>query len=372
MRLKPLSGVRVLDFTALPPGQSCTVLLADLGAEIIRIEPPKRKGTPSVLFGQVQLSRAKRSITLDMKSDKAPEILKRLVKTADVIIENAPPGSMEARGFGYAHAQAAKPEIIWCALTGFGQTGPYAQRPAHDLSFMAHSGLLGGLSGEQPWHPGMSVALQAGAFSAVIAIQSALIERSRSGQGGFIDSSLSEAATWMLTAGIEPLSSAPMQIPASPDRRLYSCKDGRFVAVACAEPRTWSALCDGLDLPELKDQLHQWADADAAQQKIAKVFATRGAMEWADTLSSLGAAVTILNHGSQLLADPQIKARGSVVEVGGKFCPATPVRLSTPDGAQTGTDTAPPPMVGDDTADVLASAGFTAEEIAALEAESAV
>ncbi len=372
MALKPLSGIRVLDFCVMPPGASCTVLLADLGAEVIRVESPRLKGSPSVIFGQVQLSRAKRSITLDLKSEKAPEILARLAATTDVIVENFPPGYMDGRGFGYDQAKTARPDIIWCAITGFGQSGPYAERPAHDLSFMAHCGLLGGLSAEQPWHPGMSIALQAGALAAVISIQSALIERGRSGQGSFIDTSLSEAGTWMLTAGVNPLSEDPYLLSPTPDRRLYQCADGRFVAVASAEPRTWTALCEGLGLPELKDQLFNWDDAAAAEQKLAAIFATRDAAEWAETLSPLGAAVTVLNHGSQIIDDPQVKARGTVVEVAGCPCPASPVRLTSTGGEQTGTVTAPPHMVGDDTADVLASAGFATDEIAALEAEGLV
>ncbi len=145
MTLKPLAGIRVLDFTALPPGGACTVMLADLGADIIRIESPARKGEPSLVIRQVALSRGKRSMTLDQRNPAASEILRRLASTVDVIVENGNPGVMEARGFGYSHARAANPKIIWCAITGFGQDGPYAKHAGHDFSYMAHSGLLGAL-----------------------------------------------------------------------------------------------------------------------------------------------------------------------------------------------------------------------------------
>jgi len=244
--LKPLSGIRVLDFTAFPPGGACTVMLADLGAEVIRIESPAQKGKTSMVIGQMSLSRGKQSMTLDLRNPASNGILRRLAVSVDVIVENAKPGSMEERGFGYSHACAANPGIIWCAITGFGQTGPYAEHAGHDLSYLAHSGLLAAMSGDQIWQPGISLSLQAGALGAVVAIQAALLLRARTGEGAFVDLSLSESASWFLSCGINPLSDRPFVLPMTPDRRLYDCADGRRVAVACAEPRTWNALCDEL------------------------------------------------------------------------------------------------------------------------------
>jgi alpha-methylacyl-CoA racemase len=370
--LKPLAGVRVLDFTALPPGGACTVMLADLGAEVIRVEPPAQKGKPSLVVGQVALSRGKRSITLDMRSPRSSEILLRLAPTIDVVVENAKPGAMAERGFGYPQASAANPGLIWCAITGFGQDGPYAEHAGHDLSYLAHSGLLGALTPDREWHPGLPLALQAGALSAVVGIQAALIQRGRTGKGGFIDLSLSEAATWFLTCGINPLSDRAFSLPATPDRRLYRCDDGRFVAVACAEPRTWGALCDGLGVPELKPNLHQPEPAEATTRALAEIFATRPAGEWVERLAPTGAAVTILNHATQLLDDPHVRARRSVVEVAGVPVPASPVRLRTADDAATGTATEAPHGVGDDTQGVLSAAGFTEMEIHELAAAGVV
>jgi crotonobetainyl-CoA:carnitine CoA-transferase CaiB-like acyl-CoA transferase len=372
--LKPLAGLRVLDFTAMPPGGACTVMLADLGAEVIRVESPAQKGKPSLVIGQVALSRGKRSISLDMRNNAAASaVLRRLAPRIDIIVENSKPGSMEQRGFGYSQAKAANPGLIWCAITGFGQDGPYADYAGHDISYLAHSGLLGALSAEQPWHPGLSLALQAGALSAVVAIQSALIERGRTGKGGFIDLGLSESAGWLLTCGINPLSDNPLFIPATPDRRLYACADGRFIAVACAEPHTWAALCDALGLPDMKPHLHKPEHREADTKILADIFRTRPAAEWVDKLAPGGnAAVTIMNHASQLLSDPQIRARGAVVESAGVPVPASPVRLTDHDGAKTGTATAAPHKVGEDTADILSGAGFSAEEIAALEKDSVI
>src|SRR5579871_581843 len=223
-RLKPLDGIRVLDFTAFPPGGACTVLLADLGAEVIRVESPAAKGKPSLVVGQMAMSRGKRSIALDMRNPASSEILLRLAPTIDVVVENAKPGAMESRGFGYRQAREANPGLIWCAITGFGQEGPYSGHAGHDISYVAHSGLLSALSAE-PWEPGLSLSLQAGALSSVIAIQAALLQRAKTGEGAFIDLSLSEAAGWFLTCGINPLTDHALIMPATADRRLYACAD---------------------------------------------------------------------------------------------------------------------------------------------------
>ncbi|MCE7796594.1 CoA transferase [Sphingobium sufflavum] len=365
MSAKPLSGIRVLDFTAFPPGGLCTVTLADVGAEVIRIESPAQKGQPSLVVRQVAMSRGKKSLTLDMRNPEANAVFARLVAAADVVVENAKPGTMEARGHGYAQARAVNPNIVWCAITGFGQDGPYTDHAGHDLSYLAHSGLLGALSPDLPWHPASTLALQAGANAAVIGIQAALMQVARGGEGSFVDISLSEATSWLLTAGIAPLSDKAYYLSPTPDRQLYACADGRYVAVASSEPRTWGALCDGLGVPDLKPVLHKWGDAAALTRQLADIFATRPAADWVAALAPAGAAVTIVNHGSQLLDDPHVVARGSVVEVAGTPVPASPIRLS---GVAGRTATAAPPLVGQDSDAVLAAAGFSAEEIGGLAA----
>jgi crotonobetainyl-CoA:carnitine CoA-transferase CaiB-like acyl-CoA transferase len=311
-------------------------------------------------------------MTLDMRNKASIEVLQRLAPTIDVVVENAKPGVMEARGFGYPQCKAINPGITWCAITGFGQSGPYAQHAGHDLSYLAHSGLLGALSAQVPWQPALPLALQAGAFSAVVAIQASLIQRGVNGEGSFVDVSLSEAATWLLTCGINPLSDHPLLLPTTPDRRLYRCADGRFVAVACAEPRTWEALCDGLDLPELKPNLHQAGAADATSDALEKAFIKRPAAEWVEQLAPLNAAVTVFNHANQLLDDPQVIARGSVVEAAGVAVPASPVRLTAADGSQTATTTDAPRDVGDDTAAILKAIGYTDTELAAMASDGVI
>lgn len=366
MSLKPLAGIRVLDFTAVPPGGMATVMLADLGAEIIRVEPPALKGKPSTVVGQAALSRGKRSITLDRRNPQAAETLERLVLSADVVVEGARPGSSEVKAFGYEQARTANPRIVWCAMTSFGQDGPYAELSGHDLSFLAHSGFLAAISHELPWHPALMLAAQAGAYAAVVGIQGALLERARSGNGAFIDISLSEASTWMLTAGINAFSDQPMAIPVTPDRRLYACADGRHVAVASSEPRTWSALCDALALPQFKETLHKREHDEEATRALAAAFATRPALEWTALMAEAGASVHAVNRAKDLPDDPQVIARCSIVDVAGTPVPASPLRISAPDGSRLDTATAPAPMVGEQTDEVLRSAGFSYAEIGRL------
>jgi crotonobetainyl-CoA:carnitine CoA-transferase CaiB-like acyl-CoA transferase len=371
-KLKPLDGITVLDFTTLPPGAACTVLLADLGADVIRVESPAQKGKPSLVFGQVALGRGKRSITLDMRNPAATGVLARLAASADVIVENASPGMMEKRGFGYPQARATNKAIIWCAITGFGQDGPYAQYSGHDLSYLAHSGLLAALSEDLPWHPGQVLALPAAALSAAMAIQTALFHRSRSGQGSFLDISLSEAAGWFLTCGINALSNSPLVLPSSPDRRLYLCADRRFVAVACAEPRTWAALCQGLGLPDLQSELHKAETAESTTLAIADRLATRPARDWVQLLAPSGAAVTIVNRGEEVVEDEHVKARQSIVRIDGVAVPANPVRMRAADGLTTSTSDLSAPKVGDDTLDVLAGAGFSRTEVSELQSSKLI
>lgn len=370
--IRPLSDIRVLDFTNLPPGSFTAVMLADLGAEVIRVEPPKGKGKPSSIFGQVAMSRARKSICVDWRRVEGIELLQRLIPHFDIVLENALPGAMEARGFGYPQVSAANPGLIWCAITGFGQSGPYAQYAGHDLSYVAHSGLVDALTPSLPWHPGQSLAVQAGGLVAVIAIQGALAMREKTGEGAFIDTSLTEAAAWLLTCAVNPLSNDLYRLAPTPDRRLYACADGRFVAVASAEPRTWEALCEGLELPHLQEALHDPARAQECEKALAEAFSRQSAQAWVDRLAPAGAAIAPVNPGSDLPNDPHAAARGSVANCNGVDIPANPVRISSVEDGRPMTLLEPSVTVGQHTADVLGAVGVSPAEIDKLEAEGII
>lgn len=367
MPIAPLKDIRVLDLTNLPPGGYCTLMLADLGAEVIRVEAPAAKGRRSLVIGQVGISRGKKSVTLDTRNPASQDVLRRLVQTAHVVVENARPGSMEKAGFGYCHAAEVNPGIIWCSITGFGQDGAYAAVPGHDISYLSQSGMLGTLAPDLPWHPAAMLAVPTGGLMAAMAVQSAIINQKNTRKGCHIDISLAEAATWLLAGAPGALDGSSKGIPVTPDRRLYRCADGEFVAVAAAEPRTWQALCEALDLPSLADALHKADRADATTQHLADVFITRSASDWMDALGKRGVAVMRVNRGAAITTDPHNVSRKNIATVSGVAVPANPVRFKDRQGEQSGTATDEPHMVGADTLDVLVGAGFSSDDLRQLE-----
>jgi crotonobetainyl-CoA:carnitine CoA-transferase CaiB-like acyl-CoA transferase len=371
--LRPLAGLRVLDLTAMPPGAFCTLQLADLGAEVVRIEPPAQAGRKSLVVGMPSLSRGKRSITLDQRNPASTEVLQRLAQASDVLVENARPGAMSARGFGYPEAAEIAPRLIWCSITGFGQDGPAAEWSGHDLSYAGHSGLLGALSPELPWHPGAMLSVPLGAMTATSAILAALLQRATTGKGCHVDTSLSESSLWLLTGAPGALAEGYSGIAPTHDRRLYACADGRYISVAAAEPRTWEALCTGVDATDLADQLRATGEDSArVAARLEAIFRTRPAAEWVARLAPAGAAVNAVNVGTDIARDPQHAARGAIVTVSGIDMPASPIRLSDVAGARSGTATDEPATVGEHTDQVLEAAGFSPAEIADLRTSAIV
>jgi alpha-methylacyl-CoA racemase len=361
---RALSGIRVLDLTRFPPGAYCTVLLADLGADVVHIDAPG--ANPLSFGGSTGIGRGKRSVVLDFRHADYDAVLRRLVAQADIVVDNARPGSLDERGYGPKQATAEHPSLIWCSITGFGQDGPYASWPGHDLTYLAHSGLLSALNG-LPWHPLTVVAVPTGGLMAVTAVTTALFDRERTGHGAHIDVSLAESTTWLLS-GIEGhLSDSGWTIPLSPARHLYQCGDGRWIAVAADEPRAWTALCTGLGLDDLAASGRPASEGyEAARKRIADAFATRPTTEWVGELGPAGVTISFVHEGSTLVDDPQVRARGAVVDVGGHPVPANPIRINSVDGPRATTVATPPPATGADTDTVLAEAGYSADDIAAM------
>jgi alpha-methylacyl-CoA racemase len=356
----PLAGVVVLDLTRLPPGAFATVLLADLGATVIRVESPRGR----LFDGPIGLNRGKYSVAVDLRHPRGYEVLRRLVAHADVLIENERPGAMDERGFGYQQAAAEFPRLVWCSVSGYGQDGPYAQWSGHDLSFAAHSGLLSAINPELPWAPQLILPIPVGALMASVGILAALRERDRTGAGCQLDISLSESATWLLSSSDGIFSGPPRGVPGGPDRRLYECADDTWIAVTSAEPRTWAALCQGLGLPDLDGTLHQWPAPSVVADRLADVFLTRRAEDWVASLGPLGASVVRVNRGPELRDDPQATARNVLQEVGGVTVPRSPIRIKDAGtGERPPAPTFPPPPVGTDTRAVLEKAGLSSAAI---------
>ncbi len=354
-----LSGVKVLDLTRFPPGQFCTVMLADLGANVVRVDAPG--WNPMHAGVGTGIGRAKRSVALDLRNSRATQVLQRLAGAADVVVDNNRPGDLDNRGFGPKAAALHYPSLIWCSITGYGQDGPYARFAGHDITYTAFSGLLAAINPELPWYPQLVLSLPIAALMATTGIVTALYDRQRTGQGAHIDISMSEAASWLLGGSEGQLSDSAFGIPISASRRLYQCADSRWVSVAADEPRAWSAFCNGLGLEDMADT--RPADQEEATRRIGDVLRTRPASEWIAELGPTGSTISAVHEGATLLEDPQVRARGSVVEVDGKPIPANPIRINGPDGPRTTTVTAPPPRAGSHTEEVLSEAGFSSEEI---------
>jgi alpha-methylacyl-CoA racemase len=363
----PLAGVRTLDLTRFPPGGFCTLMLSELGADVCRVVSPT--GSPG--FMPVALGRGKRSVSVDLRHERANDVLRQLAAWADVLVESERPGAMDERGFGYSHAQSEFPSLIWCSISGYGQSGPYVRLPGHDLSYVAHSGLLASI-GRLPWFPQTTLAIPVGALMGVIGVLAALRERDKTGAGCQLDISMSESATWLLANTDEEINGVPFGIPVTPDRYLYECADGAYVATAASEPRTWNALCEALGFDDLRDTLFQWQDPAAVTERLAAVFRTRPAADWVADLGPRGTAIVRANLGRELADDPHVQARGTLQALGDQLVPRNPVRFVDAQGERPSPDPRPPSEPGADTDAVLAEAGLTSEDIADLRDSGAI
>ena len=279
-RTGPLAHVRVVDLSRLYPGAFCTSLLADLGADVIKVEAPGfgdglRNLTPEPFkAGHVALNRGKRSLSLDLKAPGASDVLRRLVAGADVLVESHRPGALAQMGLGYDDLVVVNRGLIWCSLTGFGSDGPLAHAPGHDLTYTGYAGVLGLLAdvGATPPVPQITLSLPTGALMAVVGILGAVAQRAVTGHGARVDASLVAASSWTIAEDIARAANAPTPgWPSMASRAVYRCSDGRHVTVASSEPRTWAALCAALDVPELADH-RIGVDEQAASARLAAVL----------------------------------------------------------------------------------------------------
>ena len=339
MTTLPLSGLRVLDITQVMAGPFCCMLLGDMGADVIKIEPPKvgdstrhsmgfrLKGEDSPGF--LALNRNKRSITLDLKSEEGREVLYALVKTADVVVENARPGVAHRLGMGYETLRAINPRLIYASISGFGQTGPWAQRPGFDLIAQALSGVLSsnGFPGMEPAKNSIAVAdLGAGLFS-VYGILSAIIGREKTGEGQYIDASLLEAAMglsiwettelWGTGKSPQPIGSANRM---SGPYQAVLAKDGWFV-IGAANQGLWLSFLRILGREELQDDPRYATNAARVANRIELIadlgstFLTRNKQEWIDALLGAGVPAAPILDYAQAMESEQAIARNMVMDV---------------------------------------------------------
>ena len=335
----PLAGIRVLDVSQVMAGPYCCMMLGDLGADVIKIEPPpagdstrhsmgfRLKGKDSPGF--YALNRNKRSIVLDLKNPADSEVFDALVKTADVLVENARPGVADRLKMGYERLRALNPKLVYASISGFGQTGPWSQRPGFDLIAQAMSGVLSatGLPGQEPVKNAIPVGdLGAGLF-ATVAILAALHGRHRSGVGQFIDASLLEAAlglsVWETTelwgTGRPPTPIGTANRMSAPYQAVEAA-DGYFV-IGAANQKLWLTLLEVLDRTELNNDprfatnSERVAHRDALIEALAPTFVTKPAQAWIDALLKAGVPAAPIYDYAQGLASEHVKAREMVMEI---------------------------------------------------------
>jgi alpha-methylacyl-CoA racemase len=361
----------VLDLTRLAPGPYATLVLSDLGADVVKLEPPEGDGTrcmPPGATGELftALNRGKRSLVLDLKRPGAVDAVRRVLAGCDVLVEGFRPGVMDRLGLGHATLVGSFPRLVVCALSGFGQTGPDRARAGHDLGYVARAGLLamGGRDGV-PAIPGAQVADIGGAWVAVSGILAALLERVGTGGGRLVDVSLVEAATSFAALHLGP---ALLGIPVPPAGKgaldgglpsygLYRTADGRWLAVAALEPKFFAALCERLGLEGLSAGAYAGGEeAERVREALTRTFAGASLAEWQERLAGLDACVEPVLLPDEVCGDDHLAARGLFPAPG---VLATPLRVGLPSAAAA-------PRLGEHTRQVLEEAGLAAAEIDAL------
>ena len=384
----PLCGVRVLDLTRLLPGPVATLHLADLGADVIKIEDHAAgdyarilgDGPDGVSIFYRCVNRNKRGLRLDLKQAQGREVFLRLVRDADIVVESFRPGVSDKLGIGYADLRAINPRLVYCAITGYGQTGPLAMAAGHDLNYIGFAGVLDqiGVDGGQPAIPNLQVGdLLGGALTAAMGILAALFDARRSGQGRLVDVAMSEAVLVhnlfpffaVQTSGHVPARGGDQLSGGDAGYGVYATADGRYMAVAPLERKFWDVFCDALGRPDWKPRHAARGTAAAAlRSELAALFASRDQAGWSDFFAGIDCCVTPVLSVDEALRHPHFAARGMVVEADGVRQYAPPLKLS---GWVFAVErTAPSP--GEHAVEILHEAGFTVDEVAALQQASVI
>jgi alpha-methylacyl-CoA racemase len=358
---QPLSDLLVLDFTTLLPGPLATLMLAEAGAEIIKIEPPggdaMRAYGPHIQGESVPfalLNRGKNSIALDLKSADGHARLAPMLARADILLEQFRPGTMQRLGLGYAAVAALNPRIVYCSISGYGQSGPRAAEAGHDLNYIANTGLLAQQPGPADCPvvpPGLIADIGGGTFPAVINILLALRQRDRTGKGCYL--AMADAMftfTWPgLASGFGtkhfPGSGETLLTGGSARYQIYPTCDGHLVACAALEQKFWLAFAAAIGLaPEFIDDSR---DAHASKTAVAAIIAARTAAEWQPIFAAADCCATIVASLEQAVSDPHFVGRGlfarEIGGPGGETIPALPVPIASCFRAPLGTASAPPP-----------------------------
>lgn len=402
--MQALQDIRVLDITRALAGPYCTMMLGDLGADVIKVEQPGQgdgsRGWGPPFVGEpygnypgesayfIAVNRNKRSLTVNLKSAQGQEIVRRLAAASDVMVENFVTGALDRMGLGYEDLRALNPRLVYCSVSGYGRTGPYADRPGYDPIIQAEGGMMsitGPVEGP-PYRVGVPIVdITTGMFAAT-AVLAALRARDQTGQGQLVDTSLLDTQVALLAnVGSNYLigGEGPRRLgnahPNIAPYQAFRARDGWFVLAAGSE-RLWRKLCDVLGQPDLKDDVRFAANGDrianlpVLAETLGEIIATRDAGQWLDDLRQAGIPCGPINDVPAVFAHPQVQARDLVLET--EHPTAGPVRLA---GfpyklSQTPADVrCPPPLLGEHTQEVLVEVlGYSAEDVAALREQGAV
>jgi len=373
----PLQGIRILDLTRLLPGPLGTMLMADMGAEVIKIEDPNNpdyvRAFPPYLNGEsanyLSFNRSKLSLKLDYNSETGKQTFFELVKTADVVVEQFRPGFLDKIGIGYENAKAINPAIVYVSVTGYGQTGPYSKLAGHDLNYIAYAGVLGvtGEAKNAPVVPGVQLAdIAGGSYMTVIATLSALHARTQTGVGQHVDVAMTDAvmpllsAVYALYAGGET-SLERGQLPLSgglPNYGVYTCQDGKHVALGTLEPKFWGKFCTLVNQPDwmafiLPKNAVERADF---KSKISTLFLSKPQNEWISFGLEHDLLISPIYDLSDLENDPHLQAREMIVtqehaRAGSFKTIGVPIKFS----ATPAQPAWPAPIMGEDTEAILES-----------------
>jgi alpha-methylacyl-CoA racemase len=340
--IAPLTGIKLIDLTKLAPGPHCTMILGDLGADIIKVEEP---GAPTgrraeqagatgkvkrvVGFGAVPtnaLARNKKSIGLNLKSDVGKQIYLKLVQDADVIVEEFRPGVAKRLGIDYETLSASNPKLVYCAVTGFGQTGPFKDYVGHDLNYIATSGALS-MIGRKDQPPTIPLNLLAdyagGGMHAAIGVLAALLARHQTGRGQYVDIAMLDGTMLLIAQALStyftnekiPKRGYTSMDGAAPYYNLYETKDGKTITIGSVEPWFYANLCRAIGCEEYITDQNNHSKWTEMLQRFATIFKTRTRDEWYDYLTQWDICVGKMLTLDELEHDPQIRARNMIVEV---------------------------------------------------------
>jgi alpha-methylacyl-CoA racemase len=374
---RPLDGVRILDLTRLLPGAYATLLLADLGADVIKLEDPRggdhaRHMPPlangSSVYFQV-LNRNKRSLTLDLRSPDAAPVLDALLSTCDVLVDSFRPRTASRLGVDPAALRARHPRLIVASISGFGSSGPYSDRAAHDINYEALVGLLTVRAGKagKPAVPCLLVADIGAAMHATAGIIAALFQRERTGAGASVDVSIHEAAlSWMVFHGARTLVAGRHddrnEVPLTGESAcytVYSTADDQYLALGALEPKFWNGFCDRIGRPDLAPlQAAQGDDQKRVLDDVRAIMRTRTRDEWLAAFADADVCLTPVTTLQEALSDPHLAARGVFARAGVVTYIAPPH-----------VEVRPAPSLGADTDDVLEQVGVNAAERSRLRAK---